>query len=132
MDTSVPIGALVLFMAMIGIPNGFPHHGQSKQDLLHPHPPVEPVSPKTTLHRLDIPGSILLMMATLAFTACFQEADSRFAWNSAFVITLLVATVVLWSALLLWERHVTLSSHVREPVLPWRFFTNRAMVGILV
>lgn len=90
-----------------------------------------PVEAKS-FQRLDIPGSILLMMSTLAFTACFQEADSRFAWNSAFVITLLIATVLLWSAMLLWERHVTLSSRVREPVLPWRFFTNRAMVGILL
>lgn len=114
-------------MAMVGIPNGFPYHGQSKHKLTG-----NPTPPARTFQRLDITGSILVMMSTLAFTACFQEAESRFAWNSAFTITLLVATVILWSVLLLWERHVTLSSHAREPVLPWRFFTNRAMVGILL
>ena len=80
--------------------------------------------------KVDIPGTILILLATLAFTACFQEADSRFPWNSPYVITLLVLSIVLWTALILWERHVTLASKSREPILPWRFFTNRATVGL--
>lgn len=126
-NTSVPIGVLIFVMATIGIPNGFPYHGRPEDGLS-----IKPTSSTKTFQRLDIPGSILLMMSTLAFTACFQEADSRFAWNSAFVITLLVATAVLWGGLMLWERHVTLRSEAREPVLPWRFFINPAMVGILL
>ncbi|ROW13544.1 hypothetical protein VPNG_04491 [Cytospora leucostoma] len=120
----VPIGALVLVLAVVGIPNGFPYHRQSDRRTS--------VTDQRTLSRVDIPGSILLMMSSLSFTACFQEAESRFAWGSAYVITLLIATVVLWALLLLWERHVTLSSKIREPVLPWRFFTNRAMIGVLL
>lgn len=81
---------------------------------------------------MDLNGFILLMMGTVSFTACFQEADSRFAWNSAFVITLLIATAVIWTALLWWERRVTQENGLREPVLPWRFVQDRAMVGILL
>ncbi|TGO85202.1 hypothetical protein BPOR_0420g00020 [Botrytis porri] len=44
----------------------------------------------------------------------------------------LVLLVILSIALLAWERHVTLTDKVREPVLPWRFFTNRVMIGILL
>ncbi|TEY56422.1 hypothetical protein BOTCAL_0225g00020 [Botryotinia calthae] len=73
-----------------------------------------------------------MLFAVLAFTACFMEADSRFPWKSAYVITLLIASVILSIALLTWERHVTLTDKVREPVLPWRFFTNRVMIGILL
>jgi hypothetical protein len=80
--------------------------------------------------RVDIPGTILVMLATLSFTSCFQEAGSRFSWGSAYVVTLLVVSVVLWTVLILWERHVTLAGKAREPILPWRFFTNRATVGL--
>ena len=34
--------------------------------------------------------------------------------------------------LVLWERRVTLASGIREPVLPWRFMKERAMLGILL
>lgn len=87
---------------------------------------------RTAWARVDIPGTVLLLLATLSFTACFQEADSRFAWDSAYVITLLIVSVILWIALLVWERYVTLAGKIREPVLPWRFFTRRGSLGLLL
>lgn len=74
----------------------------------------------------------MLLLATLSLTAGFEEADSRFPWNSAYVISLLVISVVLSIVLLAWERRVTLASSVREPVLPWRLLTSRAMIGVLM
>ncbi|PHH70646.1 hypothetical protein CDD80_5877 [Ophiocordyceps camponoti-rufipedis] len=71
-------------------------------------------------------------MAALSFTSGFQEADSRFAWNSAYVITLLIVSLLLWLILLAWERHITLFSQVREPVIPWRFFTDRVRAGVML
>lgn len=113
-----------LLIAFVGIPNGFPFHGQ-------PFNNRPKVLSKENLSRIDGLGFLLLMLATLSFTACFQEAESKFPWNSPYVITLLVVTVCLWTAILLWERHVT-KSVVREPVLPWRFVQDRAMLGILL
>ncbi|KAK7979680.1 t-SNARE [Apiospora arundinis] len=122
---NVPIGALGLLLALMGIPNGFPNHGR---------PVVQSIdtSIPSILSRLDIPGSALVLLATTSFTAAFQEAGSRFSWNSAYVIVLLVCSFLLWLALLWWERRVTLAASIREPVLPWRFLTNRAMIGILL
>ncbi|OTA80297.1 hypothetical protein M434DRAFT_38029 [Hypoxylon sp. CO27-5] len=119
---NVPIGALGLVFALVGIPNGFPYHGR-------PDMAAKPTQP---LARLDLPGCMLLLLATMSFTAAFQEAGSQFPWKSAYVIVLLIVSVVLWLVLLVWERHVTQSSKLREPVLPWRFLTNRVMVGILL
>ncbi|KAK7753022.1 hypothetical protein SLS62_004971 [Diatrype stigma] len=87
---------------------------------------------KSTLDRVDIPGTILILFATLSLTAAFEEADSQFPWKSAYVITLLVLSGVFWIALVIWERYVTVSNKVREPVLPWSFLTNRQMMGILL
>lgn len=84
------------------------------------------------LSRIDIPGTILLLLATLSVTAAFEEADKKFPWGSAYVISLLVISVVCWFALALWERYVTNSNKTREPILPWRFALNRQMMGILL
>ncbi|KAK6844179.1 MFS multidrug transporter-like protein [Apiospora arundinis] len=68
---NVPIGALGLLLALMGIPNGFPNHGR---------PVVQSIdtSIPSILSRLDIPGSALVLLATTSFTAAFQEAGSRF------------------------------------------------------
>lgn len=119
---NVPVGAVALALAVLGIPRGFPHHGR----------PAKKTTLRQSLARVDFLGCSLLFLATLTFTAAFQEAGSRFAWDSAYFITLLVVSVLLWVALLVWERRVTLADGVMEPVLPWRFLNNRAMAGILL
>jgi predicted MFS family arabinose efflux permease len=122
---NVPVGVVALLLALLGIPTGFPRRkGAVEQSAQRPS--------ATWWERLDLLGCALIFLASTSFTACFQEADSRFAWDSAYVITLLVASVVFWALLLVWQRRVTNQNTPREPVLPWRFFTNRSMVGILM
>ena len=82
--------------------------------------------------RIDFLGGLLLLLATLTLTAGFQEAGSQYPWRSAYVITLLIASGLIWIALILWERHVTLAGGIREPVLPWVFLTNRVVFGLLL
>lgn len=121
---NLPVGVIVVVLALVSIPSGFPYHGR-RSELGH-------MGTGMLWSKIDLPGSLLLILATLSFTSCFQEADSRFPWNSAYVITLLILSVVIWALLLLWERHVTLASKVREPVLPWRFFSSRVILGLLL
>ncbi|PQE06763.1 MFS multidrug transporter protein [Rutstroemia sp. NJR-2017a BBW] len=123
---NVPIGVLALFLLLCGMPNGFPYRRRERR-----HKSITSVL-RTLRDKLDIMGSALVLCSVVCFTAGFMEADSRFAWKSAYVITLLTVSVVLSAALLIWERHVTLTDMAREPVLPWRFFVNRVMVGILL
>ncbi|KAI4861555.1 putative efflux pump antibiotic resistance protein [Hypoxylon rubiginosum] len=125
---NVPIGVVAFVMALISIPWRFPYHSQS-----HPHQSEkrQGISSRATLDRVDLPGTLLLLFATLGLTAGFEEADSLFPWKSAYVISLLTVSGILWIVLLIWERYVTLSNKVREPVLPWRFLVNRQMVGLL-
>ncbi|KAI0835899.1 putative multidrug resistance protein fnx1 [Hypoxylon sp. FL0890] len=125
---NVPIAVPAFFLALFAIPNGFPYQDQ-------PHLQRKfrkEISAKGTLSRIDIPGTILILFATLALTSAFEEADKKFPWRSAYVITLLTLSGLLWIALAAWERYVTLSDKVREPILPWRFLINRQMLGILL
>lgn len=124
----MPIGAFAFVLAIVGIPNGFPYQNQPSRQ----PPKFRDVISKTTLDRLDIPGAVLLVLATLSLTAGFEEAGSQFPWKSAYVISLLTISGVLWILLIAWERYVTLNSSIREPVLPWTFLTNRIMVGVLL
>ncbi|RDA88664.1 hypothetical protein CP532_4033 [Ophiocordyceps camponoti-leonardi (nom. inval.)] len=123
---SIPMSIIAGVLAQVGIPSGFPHHGSTSSKALDSSSKVK------KLARLDVLGFVLLILAALSFTSGFQEADSRFAWNSAYVITLLVVSLVLWVILLIWERHLTLFSHVREPVMPWRFFNDRVRAGVML
>jgi hypothetical protein len=75
---------------------------------------------------------MLLLLATLALTAGFEEAGSLFPWKSAYVIALLTVSGVLWISLVIWERHLTLKRMVTEPVLPWRFFKSPAMISLML
>ncbi|KAI1078176.1 putative multidrug resistance protein fnx1 [Whalleya microplaca] len=125
---NVPIAIPAFVMAFIAIPRDFPHHGQPN----YRSKTIKDLMRKSTLDRVDIPGTALILFATLALTAAFEEADKQFPWRSAYVITLLTVSGVLWIILLTWERYVTLSNKIREPILPWTFLTNRQMVGIML
>ncbi|KAI1264505.1 putative efflux pump antibiotic resistance protein [Xylariaceae sp. FL1019] len=122
---NVPIGAFALLLAILGIPNGFPFHDQ-------PHRQLKNTLSRGNLARVDILGSSLLLLATLSLTAGFQEADLRFPWRSAYVITLITVSGLLWIALFTWERQVTKAEGVIEPVFPWRFVTDRVVVGVYI
>ncbi|OTA54486.1 putative multidrug resistance protein fnx1 [Hypoxylon sp. EC38] len=124
----VPIAAPAFFISLFAIPNGFPYHNQ----LDRRQPGMKSLIGTATLSRIDIPGTILILFATLALTSAFEEADQRFPWRSAYVITLLILSGLFWIALAAWERYVTFSNGVREPILPWRFLKNRQMLGILL
>lgn len=124
---SAILGVVVFAVALVGIPNGFPHHGRAPREKTAEAAPM-----KTLFARADLLGALLILLATLSFTSVFEEAGSRFPWRSAFVITLLIVSGLLWISLLAWERHVTQKNTQCNPVLPWRFITNRAMAGIIL
>lgn len=124
---SIPIAVPALVLSFIFIPKNFPYHGRQNDAPKTRKPWIA----KSTLNRIDIPGTILVLFATLALTAAFEEAGKKFPWRSPYVISLLSISGVLWIGVALWERYTTLSNTTREPILPWRFL-NREMMGILL
>ncbi|KAI1354865.1 putative multidrug resistance protein fnx1 [Xylaria sp. FL0043] len=125
---NVPIAVLALVIAFFFIPTDFPYHGQPD----HESKTLKELFTLPTLNRIDVLGTIIILCATLALVSAFEEADKKFAWSSTYVITLLTTSGLLWIGLAIWERHVTLSNQIREPILPWRFFLNRRMIGVLL
>ncbi|KAI0406568.1 putative multidrug resistance protein fnx1 [Xylaria palmicola] len=123
---NVPIAASALIIAILTIPKGF---GLRNRQLKQAGGDVSPL--KTNLLRIDWFGTVVILLATLSLVTGFEEAGARFPWKSAYVISLLTISGLLWITLAIWERRVTLSAGLQEPILPWRFFLNRAMISIL-
>ncbi|KAK4208331.1 MFS general substrate transporter [Rhypophila decipiens] len=140
---NVPAAIPVLGVIVWVIPRGFPYHNlamdkaaddgerQKKGDRLQS---VKGIFTKERIQRVDFFGGGLLLVSTLAMVAAFEEAGLDFGWNSAFVITLLCVSVVVWAAFIFWERRVTLryksGTSATEPVFPWHFFTDRVWLGM--
>ncbi|KAI1351016.1 putative multidrug resistance protein fnx1 [Xylaria sp. FL0043] len=125
---NIPIALPALLIILYAVPKEFPYHNQPG----YKRKTLKDLVSKSVLSRIDVPGTILILFATLGLTAAFEEADKRFPWRSAYVITLLTVSGLFWIILLVWERYVTLSNTIREPILPWRFLLNREMMGVLL
>jgi hypothetical protein len=128
MKSSVPAAVPIMLLVIFAIPKNFPHHGQ---------PDFKPRTYKTliskvTRERVDIVGAGLLLCATLSLTSGFEEVGSRYKWRSAYFISLVTISGLLWIALLVWEWRLTLLQTKREPVLPWRLVTDRVVLGLIL
>ena len=120
---SVPAGIVGVAGLIICMPSKFPHHGQPNK--------AQRVSMES-FKRVDFPGVGLLLAATVLLVAALEEAGTLYPWKSAYVITLLTISGLLWIVFLLWERKVTLAENIREPVFPWRFLQSRVWIGMLM
>ena len=125
---SVPAGAVAVLALVLTLPSNFPHHGQ----VLAEKPKMWHIFSWNTLQKVDFLGSFLLLLATIFVVAALEEAGTTFPWKSAFVITLLAISGVLWIIFLAWERIVTRAAGLREPVFPWRFIQSRVWIGMML
>jgi predicted membrane channel-forming protein YqfA (hemolysin III family) len=121
----VPLGALALAAFFYGLPTSFPYQGQESK-----HQRTKSLLSKDSMRKIDFVGAVLLIVATTFLVAALQEAGGTFAWNSPFVIALLVISGVMWIFFILWERKVTLDMSLSEPVFPWRLMKSRIWVGM--
>ena len=87
---------------------------------------------KETIQKIDFLGTVLLVGAGLLLITALQLAGSQYAWSSAVVIVLLVLTFIFFISFLGWEYQTSRSSSLREPVFPWRFFSNRVWSMMLL
>ncbi|KAM0131600.1 hypothetical protein ACHAO1_007201 [Botrytis cinerea] len=122
---NVPLAFLALAAFFFGLPTSFPYQGQDSR-----HQKVKRFASKESFRKIDFVGAILLIIATTLLVAALQEAGGEFAWNSAFVITLLIISGVTWILFILWERRVTVNMSSTEPVFPWRLMKSRVWIGM--
>ncbi|KAI1171056.1 putative multidrug resistance protein fnx1 [Nemania sp. FL0916] len=123
---NVPTCLIALVVTLIAMPSSFPYPKDSNKEI------AKSKLTKKAWRRVDVQGSMLLLLSTLAITSGFQQVGVEFAWNSAYFIILVAVGLFLFGLLLIWERHITISNGEREPVLPWRFVQNRHVIGLIL
>ncbi|KAI2822291.1 hypothetical protein CBS63078_2789 [Aspergillus niger] len=92
---------------------------------------------RTQLHEFltqaDLLGYLLLLSFSMLLVAALEEANVRYAWSSGIIIGCLASSGVLLVAFLGWEWILSSRKHVRmEPMLPWRLFRSRVVLGIII
>ncbi|GAA91229.1 major facilitator superfamily transporter [Aspergillus luchuensis IFO 4308] len=121
---NVPAGGWAWIMLCLFFPKNFPRGltSRSAQSKLHQY-----------LTQADLLGYLLLLGFSLLLVAALEEANVRYAWSSGIIIGCLTGSGVLLAAFLAWEWILSGRKHVRiEPMLPWRLFKSRVVLGIIM
>lgn len=69
-------------------------------------------------HRLDIPGAILIVLATITLMLALDEGGVRMPWSSPIIIGTLIASFVLWILFIMRIRAA------EEPLIPIEILAN--------
>lgn len=125
---SVPAGVVTCLALLGAVPSRFPHNRPHSvhNDIQHEREKVRKVQ------KIDFPGAVMLLAATILLCTAFEQAGIEFAWRSGFVISLLTISGLLWITFICWERYVTHADQAREPVFPLRFLQRRDIAGLLL
>ena len=117
---SVPAGLVALVTIFVFMPTNFPYHGQEQKKT-------------SNLTSVDGIGATLMLAAIIFLITGFEEASNGSSWKSAQVLALILMALPCIVALLWYERRVTLKGDDKpQPVFPWRFCTNRVIIGLFV
>jgi len=85
-----------------------------------------------TLNRIDLAGALLLLGSCLMVSTALQQATASTSFASPEILPLLIVSGVLWIAFVVWQWYATTRLTAPEPVLPWRLFTNRMFLGMIL
>lgn len=80
------------------------------------------------LRKVDIVGVFLLLVSSVLIIFAFESAGTRFAWDSAAFISIVVVAVVAGVSFMVWEA----TPWPKDPVFPLRLVKNRMTPAMLV
>lgn len=109
------------------MPTYFPNHGRPTAELK-----VRDTFTRTSLARLDLVGAFLLLAFSILLAFGFEEAGTRYAWNSPVIIVSIVIGLILILVFVGWEHMVGRDHIVQEPVFPLPLMKNRLFVGLIL
>lgn len=125
---SLPVGAVVNFTFLLGMPSNFPNPPSAST--IKKNPPL--FISRASLAKLDVLGASLLLSGSLLLTTALLEVSHRFSWSSGGSISLLTVSGLSWICFILWEWYITGKDGKQEPVFLWRFVRDRSFMGMLM
>jgi protein-S-isoprenylcysteine O-methyltransferase Ste14 len=85
----------------------------------------------TSFRRLDIIGAFLLLAASILLVFGFEEAGTKFPWQSPVIVSTIVLGVVVLAGFIFFEIKLGKVSSTAETMLPLRLFKERQFIGLL-
>ena len=116
---------MTVVLLLITLPANFPHQGNPDYEA----PSWGQRLSRPSLARLDITGAFLLLGATMLLVAVLLEDGVSNGWSSAAAIVTLTISGILWLAFVANEWFLTSDKYRTEPIFPWRFVQDRALMG---
>ncbi|KAI2622334.1 drug resistance transporter EmrB/QacA subfamily [Hypoxylon sp. NC1633] len=87
---------------------------------------------RSSLRRLDIIGAVLLLFSSALVVFAFEEAGSRFRWDSPAILITLLTGGVLFAGFITWEKLVDRPRSTREPIFPLRLMKERLFSVLII
>lgn len=127
---NVPAGFVSLIVLILSLPARYPFHYLPKT--VHQPLTLREKFPTKQLKRIDFLGTGSLLLSNVFLVAALEEANTEYAWNSAFVIIALIISGLSWVTFLTWSWWIYHRNSPRESVFPWRFIQNRVCFGLIL
>lgn len=117
---SVPAAAIAAAIIFVAVPKDFPNQGRNRGQI-----------PRRGIAVADFTGAVLMVSTLALLIVAFEEAATNLSWAIPTFIGPLSAAVVTLVAFIASQWYSSRPSSVMEPVLPWRFFQSRFIMGLL-
>lgn len=114
-NSSLPIGIVPLVLLYAFMPSKFPDSSSSKTKT--------PTFQELTI--IDYMGAISLFGFCVFLVAAFQEANTRYRWNSAVVIILFVFSGLFFFTFLGWQKYLSTITTSVKAMFPWKLMKHR-------
>jgi drug/metabolite transporter (DMT)-like permease len=123
--SSVPLGAVAIILIYFAMPAGFPYGPGEK---FRTNQTTIQDSPwkllRKRLHKIDILGAFLLLLASFCLFSALLEACIAFKWSSSADIALLTFAGVFWVSFFAWEWYIDHVEAKQEAIFPWKTFSK--------
>ncbi|KAJ3579323.1 hypothetical protein NPX13_g1242 [Xylaria arbuscula] len=121
---SVPIGVTASAILLIGMPRKLQLEPASRFE-----GPQARSQILSRLKRLDFPGAVMLVAASVFLMTALQLAAEGYSFRSPRVLILLILSPVSLVAFATWQWVIARNVYDSDPVLPWNLLTNRVFMA---
>ncbi|OTB13104.1 hypothetical protein K445DRAFT_169866 [Daldinia sp. EC12] len=87
---------------------------------------------RASLRRLDVIGAVLLLFSSALIVFAFEEAGSRYSWQSPVILSTIIVGGVLFIGFLGWEKVVDRPRAAQEPIFPLRLMKSRLVSALII
>ncbi|KUJ10779.1 MFS general substrate transporter [Mollisia scopiformis] len=113
---NVPIGIMPLALLYIFMPANFPNWRSTNTKT---SPTIQ------TILNIDYVGATSLFGFCVLLVAAFQEANTRYPWDSAVVIVLFIFSGIFLISFIGWQKYLSIITTSIKAIFPWRIMEHR-------